>query len=53
MGMNGRLAHQFVLTFLAKPENKAGTEPVKVSTEIRDVDLMAQDKVCVPATPQH
>lgn len=51
--MNGRVAHQFVLTFLAKPENKAGTEPVKVSTEIRDIDLMAQDKVCVPATAQH
>jgi len=51
--MNGRLAHQFLLTFLAKPENKAGTEPVKVSTEIRDVDLVAQDKVCVPASPEH
>jgi hypothetical protein len=51
--MNGRLAHQFLLTFAAKPETKAGTEPVKVSTEIRDVDLVAQDKVCVPASPQH
>jgi hypothetical protein len=51
--MTGRLTHQFVLTFLAKPENKAGTEPVKVSTEIRDVDLMAQDKVCVPASSTH
>ena len=39
--------------FLAKPENKAGTEPVKVSTEIRDVDLVAPDRVCVPASPEH
>ena len=51
--MSGRLAHQFLLTFLAKPENKAGTEPVKVSTEIRDVDLVAPDRVCVPASPEH
>ena len=51
--MTGRLGNQFLLTFLAKPETKAGTEPVKVSTEIRDVDLVAQDKVCVPASPEH
>lgn len=51
--MTGRLAHQFLLTFQAKPQNKAGTESVKLSTEIRNVDLIAQDKVCVPATPEH
>jgi hypothetical protein len=51
--MNNRLMHQFLLTFLAKPQNKPGTEPVKVSTEIRGVDLMTQDKVCVPATPEN
>jgi hypothetical protein len=51
--MSSRLAHQFLLTFLAKSENKAGTEPVKVSTEIRDVDLVAPDKVCVPASREH
>jgi hypothetical protein len=51
--MSGRLANQFLLTFLAKPENKAGTEPVKVSTEIRDVDLVAPDRVCVPASAEH
>lgn len=51
--MTGRLGHQFLLTFLAKPETKAGTEPVRVSTEIRDVDLVAQDKVCVPASQAH
>jgi hypothetical protein len=52
--MTSRLTHQFLLTFLAKPQNKAGTEPVKVSSEeIRNVDLIAQDRVCVPASPQH
>jgi hypothetical protein len=50
--MTGQLGSQFFLTFLAKPQKKAGTESVKVSTEIRDVDLLAQDKVCVPASPE-
>lgn len=48
--MDQRLTNQFLLTFLAKPEKKAGTEPVKISSEIRDVDFIHQDKVCVPAS---
>ena len=48
--MNQRLMHQFLLTFLAKPEKKAGTEPVKISSEIRGIDFIHQDKVCVPAS---
>ena len=51
--MAGRLTRQFLLTFLAKPQNKAGTAPVRLSTEIRGVDLVAQDKVCVPAPSEH
>lgn len=51
--MAQRLTHQFLLTFLAKPQKKADPEPVKVSTEIRGVDLVAQDKVCVPASREH
>jgi hypothetical protein len=51
--MSGRLMRQFLLTFLAKPQNKAGTVPVKLSTEIRGVDLIPQDKVCVPAASEH
>jgi hypothetical protein len=51
--MTGRLTRQFLLTFLAKPQNKAGSEPVKLSTEIRGVDLIAQDKVCVPASSEN
>jgi hypothetical protein len=47
-----RLNHQFLLTFSAKPQNKAGTEPVKLSSEIKSVDLFAQDKVCVPASSE-
>jgi hypothetical protein len=48
--MSMRLGHQYLLTFLAKPETKAGTERVKVSSEIRDVDLFSQMSVCVPGT---
>jgi len=51
--MAGRLTRQFLLTFLAKPQSKAGTAPVKLSSEIRGVDLVAQDKVCVPASSEH
>jgi hypothetical protein len=51
--MNARLGHQYLLTFLAKPETKAGTERVKVTSEIRDVDLFSQTSVCVPATQTH
>jgi hypothetical protein len=45
-----QLTEQFLLTFLAKPEKKAGLQSVRVSSEIRSVDLLAQRKVCVPAS---
>jgi hypothetical protein len=51
--MGQRLTHQFLLSFLAKPQKKAGNQPVKVSSEIRGVDLMHQDKVCVPASSEN
>lgn len=49
--LNEQLPNQFLLTFLAKPEKKAGTESVKVTSEIHDVDFVHADKVCVPASP--
>lgn len=51
--MAERLTHQFLLGFLAKSEKKAGTDPVKVSSEIKSVDLISQDKVCVPASGEN
>lgn len=48
-----KLSHQFLLTFLAQPEKKAGTEQVRLTSEIKSVDLVAQDKVCVPASSQN
>jgi hypothetical protein len=49
--VNEQLPNQFLLTFLAKPQKKAGTESVKVTSEIHDVDFVHADKVCVPASP--
>jgi len=49
--LNGQLPNQFLLTFLAKPEKKAGAESVKVTSEVHEVDFVHADKVCVPASP--
>ncbi len=44
------LNHQYLLTFLAQPEKKAGMRPVKVTTEVRNADLVSADSVYVPAS---
>ena len=46
--LNRQLSNQFLLTFLAKPQKKAGTEPVKLTSEIRSVDFVHSSRVCVP-----
>lgn len=48
--LNRQLSNQFLLTFLAKPQKKAGTEPVKLTSEIRSVDFVHAQRVCVPAS---
>ncbi|MBZ5699436.1 MAG: hypothetical protein LAN18_12925 [Acidobacteriia bacterium] len=49
--MSHQLKNQFLLTFLAEPQKKAGAEPVEISSEIHSVDFVHADKVCVPASP--
>lgn len=49
--LNAQLLNQFLLTFLAKPEKKAGPQSVKVTSEIHDVDFVHANKVCVPSSP--
>lgn len=44
-----RLTHQYLLTFLAQPPKKAGLQPVKITTEVPNVDLVAAGQVYVPA----
>jgi hypothetical protein len=45
-----RLNHQFLLTFLARPERKSGLQPVKVRIVEKDADVAAADRVYVPAS---
>lgn len=47
-----RLSHQYLLTFLAKPPKKAGLVPVKLRTEVKNVDLISADRVYVAPAPQ-
>ena len=44
-----RLGHQYLLTFLARPQKKSGLQPVKLRTELHNVDLVSADEVYVPA----
>jgi hypothetical protein len=47
-----RLNHQYLLTFLAKPQKKAGLQRVKLRTEVPNAELVSADRVYVPATPE-
>jgi hypothetical protein len=47
-----KLGHQYLLTFVPKPQKKAGMQRVKVQTEVPNAELVSADKVYVQATPQ-
>jgi hypothetical protein len=47
-----RFGHQYFLTFLARPPKKSGLQPVKLRTEVPNVDLVSADKVYVQAEPK-
>lgn len=44
-----RLAYQYLLAFLAKPPKKSGLQPVRITTEVPNVDLVAAHEVYVQA----
>jgi hypothetical protein len=44
-----QLQHQYLLTFLARPEQKAGLQPIHVSIQEKDASVAAPDKVFVRA----
>jgi len=46
-----RLTHQYLLTFLPKPENKAGMQRVRPQTEVPNAELVGASQVYVPAAP--
>ena len=50
--LSEQLPDQFLLSFVPKPDKKAGLQSVKVTSEIHDVDFLHQDKVCVAAAPK-
>jgi hypothetical protein len=41
--------NQYLLTFMAKPENKSGLQPVKISVAEKDASIAAPDRVFVRA----
>ena len=45
-----RLQHQYILTFSARAEQKAGLQPVRIFIPEKDASLAAPDKVYVPAS---
>jgi hypothetical protein len=45
-----RLLRQYLLTFLAKPVKKAAMQAVKLRTEVPNAELVAADRVYVPAS---
>ena len=47
-----RLSNQYLLTFAAKPEMKAGMQKFMVNAEVPNAELMSADRVFVPASPQ-
>jgi hypothetical protein len=47
-----KLNHQYLLTFIAKPQKKAGLQRIKLHTEVPNAELVSADRVYVPATPQ-
>jgi len=46
-----KLKHQYLLTFLAKPDKKPSLEPVKLRTEFHHVELLSADKAYVVPQP--
>ncbi len=45
-----KLANQYLVTFAAKPENKAGLQSVRMKTEVSNAELVSADRVFVPAS---
>jgi len=46
------LAHQYLVTFLARPATKAGFQSVRITTEVPNAEIVAPGKVYVAASPK-
>jgi hypothetical protein len=49
--LSHQLQQQYLLTFAPKPQKKAGMQRVRLATEVPNAELVYQDSVYVPATP--
>lgn len=47
--LSQRLTHQYLLTFVARPEKKAGDRQIKLRTEVPNADLVSANKIYTPA----
>ena len=47
--MGRHLGHQYFLAFIPKPQKKSGLQRVKVTTEVSNAELVAPEKVYIPA----
>lgn len=47
--VNRHLGNQYLLTFIAQPEKNARMQRIKINSERTDIDLVAADRVYVPA----
>jgi len=50
--LGGHLAHQYVVTFSAKPRKKSGYESIRVTTELSGVEVTGPTQVYVPVEKQ-
>jgi len=50
--LTNRLNHQYILAFVPEPQKKPGLQPVKVKTELHNINLTGPSYVYVPADHQ-
>ena len=48
--LSHRLTGQYLLSFVPKPEKKAGFQRIKLRTELPNAELVGQESVYVPAS---
>ncbi|MGA6982488.1 MAG: hypothetical protein WBZ11_13110 [Candidatus Sulfotelmatobacter sp.] len=47
--MDGSLSHQYLLTFIPRPQKKSGLQSIKLTTEVSNAELVGPHKVYVQA----
>lgn len=50
--LTNRFSHQYLLTFMAKPQKKAGWQNIRLTTEVKNADLVGPKRVWISAEPK-